>query len=47
MNSGRSLMNVGGRGRADPHHGEHGLDADQVQRDVGHQREDAGEGDGE
>ncbi len=35
------------RGGADAHHGEHGLDAHQLQRDVGHQREDAGEGDGQ
>jgi hypothetical protein len=37
---------VAGRG-ADAHHGEHGLDAHQLQRDVRHQREDAGEGDGQ
>jgi hypothetical protein len=36
-------VRVGGA-RADPHDGEHRLDADELQRDVRHQREDAGEG---
>ena len=41
----RQVLDVGvGRGGADPHHGEHRLDADQLQRDVRHQRQDAGEG---
>ena len=30
------------RGGPDAHHGEHRLDADQLQRDVRHQRQDAG-----
>ena len=32
---------------AQAQHGEHGLDADQLQRDVGHGRDDAGDGDGQ
>ena len=44
----RQVLDVGvGRGGADPHHGQHRLDADELQRDVRHQRQDAGEGHGE
>ena len=44
----RQVLDEGvARRGADAHHREHGLDAHQLQRDVGHQREDAGEGDGQ
>ena len=39
-------VGVGGAG-VDPHDGEHRLDADELQRDVRHQRQDAGEGHGQ
>ena len=41
----RQVLDVGvGRGGADAHHGQHRLDADQLQRDVRHQGQDPGEG---
>ena len=46
MISGRSVSSTFSRA-AQAQHREHGLDADQLQRDVGHGRDDAGDGDGE
>ena len=47
MISGRSCRNPVVGTAADAHHGQHGLDADQLQGDVGHDGQDAGEGHGE